>query len=603
MPDQNISVGFDAVDNISAPVKKILQVTNDYERELAEMIAGERILAQHMAVVKHFEQMTEAEKETFIASKQLVEQTNTSTKAMTMSWTDFRSMYQTVLDVVRVGQKVWEETGQKYVDNAVLVGNLARAMGTTTEEASRLKEVADDVGIGVDSLRTSMKLALKDGFEPNIDGLARMSDEYLKLAPGTERMQYLLDRFGKSGEEMGKILEKGGESIRAMSAAMDEGLLVTEAAYKQAREYQIAVDSLSDSWDALTYKAAPPLVKAVTGVTDSYRDNLRAVELAKEAGMTWGAYIGSPFIQKFKAAAVAERELADAALLAKREAEDATGAYEGEAEATKRLAEEQKAAEQAIKDLTKANQDELATLGKMTQTIEAYKDKQTDLRDKHRELLLEKQKLINEGWWVESEKIQAVNQKLEENEKSQQENADAFQMATNQRILARAEELLSADGLTTAEKDGLIERGIAMGVYTEEAAARMREEEGAAASLAATLSSIPDNVSTTVTTYYVDSYSTVRNNSGKAGSYWDSEKYGHATGGLFEIPQSYGNEGFGMGGRDTASGGEGMALIPKGKDVIDYDRLAAAMPKFDYRAMAKANAAATVRALQQTGLL
>ena len=75
-------------------------------------------------------------------------------------------------------------------------------MGTTTEEASRLKEVADDVGVGMDSLGTSLKQASKDGFAPTIDGLAGMADEYNNLAPGVERTQFLLDRFGKSVEEI-----------------------------------------------------------------------------------------------------------------------------------------------------------------------------------------------------------------------------------------------------------------------------------------------------------------------------------------------------------------------------------------------------------------
>ncbi len=34
-------------------------------------------------------------------------------KKSTMSWTDFRSMYSTVLDVVRVGQQVWDATVDK----------------------------------------------------------------------------------------------------------------------------------------------------------------------------------------------------------------------------------------------------------------------------------------------------------------------------------------------------------------------------------------------------------------------------------------------------------------------------------------------------------
>jgi hypothetical protein len=42
------------------------------------------------------------------------------------------------------------------------------------------------------------------------------------------------------------------------------------------------------------------------------------------------------------------------------------------------------------------------------------------------------------------------------------------------------------------------------------------------------------------------------------------DERGHATGGDFMIPMSYGNEGFKMGNGDTASGGERVTITPKG---------------------------------------
>jgi hypothetical protein len=538
----------------------IAKIGIDFESRVNELIAdSKRVIDQQEKLKKEF-------KETNAAIKKSAEEADRAAKNSKMSWTDFRSMYSTVLDVVRVGQAVWEETGQKYVDNAVLVGNLARAMGTTTEEASRLKEVADDVGVSTDSLRTSLKLALKDGFEPSIDGLARMSDEYLNLAPGTERMQFLLDRFGKSGEEMGKLLEKGGDSIRNMSDAMDEGLIVTEQAYEEARQYQISADALKDSWDALTYKAAPPLVNALTNIINAQRDATRAQEMAAEQREKDISLEKN--LSEYRELAKAEREAADGALLAKDAAEGAGGAFETEAEAVARLADEAKIAEQAIKDMTKANQDELKTLGDLTKTIDSYRDKQADLTEKQVELLAEKEKLIDQGWSEEGEKIQEVNDKLAENAAAQQENADAFQLATNQRILARAEELVSIDGLTTEEKNGLIERGIAMGVYTAEAAVRMKEEESAANDLANSLMSIPAQVQTLVTTTFqtIGSPPVLQQGAGGAGSVKvPGSGRPHASGGSFMVPQSYGNEGFMMGNGDTASGGELISISPKGQ--------------------------------------
>jgi hypothetical protein len=69
---------------------------------------------------------------------------------------------------------------------------------------------------------------------------------------------------------------------------------------------------------------------------------------------------------------------------------------------------------------------------------------------------------------------------------------------------------------------------------------------------------------------------------------FDSGTTPHASGGMFTIPHAYGNEGFMLGNGDTASGGEKLAISPKGQDFVDYDRLAAAMPRIDYRAMARA---------------
>jgi len=503
----------------------------------------------------------------------------------TISITDFRSAYQTAIDVVRVAGKVWDETGQKFVDNAVLVGNLARSLGTTTEEASRLKEVADDVGISTDSLKTSMKLALKDGFEPNIDGLARMSDEYMKLAPGTERMQYLMDRFGKSGEEMGKLLEKGGASIRSMSAAMDEGLIVTEEAYQQAREYQIAVDDLKDSWDALTYEAAPPLVKAMTNVINSTRDEMRARELATEQGKTW-AFLTMQQIDALEQQAAAERESADAAILAKEAAEGASGAFETEEERLKRVSEEAKAAADAIKEMTKANQDELKTLENLTGIIDTYKDKQSDLSAKHDELLAKKRELVAQ-YGEESKQVQEVNRDLEENSRAQQENADAFQDATNRRILARAEEILSIDGLTNEEKNGLIERGLAMGVYTQEAAARMREEESAALSLASSLNGIP-NVSRTVTitTQYITQYGTANISQEQA----SMRGRGRASGGPV------------MAGEPYIVGEKGPeVVVPSQNGTVIPNNQASQMFDFDYNRNARSIKKAFREALAETG--
>ena len=452
-------------------------VTNNQDAiSVAFQAQADQLIAESNRVIAKVEEVKKDTQATNAALVKSAKEADAAARKNTMSWTDFRSMYQTVLDVVRVGKAVWEETGQKYVDNAVLVGNLARAMGTTTEEASRLKEVADDVGISVDSLKTSMKLALKDGFEPNIDGLARMSDEYLKLAPGTERMQYLLDRFGKSGEEMGKILEKGGDSIRDMAAAMDDGLIVTQKAYEEARRYQISVDGLKDSWDALTYKAAPPLVAALTEVVNATNDTIRAREIAKEQGEN---YYGNT--DKFLELAAAEREEATAALLAADAAQDASGAFETEAESAKRLAEETKATEQAIKDMTDANKIYL-------DQIESVSDRNKDYEKSIKEI----DQAFADG------KIS-----IDERQDKLNELAATHELAMHKMMLNMLELELAEGGLDRNETAFLLDQGKAWGIYSDTAIAEMRDAQRQVDILTAKYRTVPALITTTVQTNYV----------------------------------------------------------------------------------------------------
>lgn len=480
---------------------------------------------------------------------------DSSYKKSTMSITDFRSAYQVALDVARVGQQVWEETGQKFVDNAIKAGDMARAIGTTTEEASRIKEVADDVGISVDKLTASFRIAQKDGFTPTIAGLAKMSDEYLALAPGIERAQYLQDRFGKGGEEMGKLLDKGSKAIRDNAAAIDENMVVTEEAYKQAREFQVAQDSLKDSWDALTYQAAPPLVKALTGVINHYRDITTSL---KENGY-WYTLTHQLALDDI----ADKREQSDASIVLAESSIETAGAFETEAEAAKRVADEAKAAEQAIRDMTKANQEHLDMIGDMTGDFDSHVEKLHEIRDANAELQDEKKLLISQGYTEESEVIQDINGKIDENVKKYQEATDEFELNGRRRILSMLEQQLAIDGLDARETDYLLSKGLEWGVYSETAVLEAQRAMDEVALLSAEISRVPTAIPVvfTITTVGAPPNLSESSYSAPVGTHRRS----NAEGGSYMIPQSYGNEGFMMSGGDTASGGEQLKIIPKGQ--------------------------------------
>ena len=129
------------------------------------------------------------------------------------------------------------------------VKELMLRTGGTAEETSRLIQTVDDAGISYETLSTAMRFAVKNGIEPNIESIARLSTEYLALNGPVERGQFLLDKFGRSGMDMARIMDMGGEAILNMSQAVQQNLIVTDKAIQQSEEYRVNVDNLSDAWE------------------------------------------------------------------------------------------------------------------------------------------------------------------------------------------------------------------------------------------------------------------------------------------------------------------------------------------------------------------
>lgn len=321
-------------------------------------------------------------------TKSANQQVANSTKTVSMGFTEFRSTYSTILDVARGGQQVWQETGQKFVDYAARVRDVSRSLGASAEESSRLVQVADDVGISYQSLTTSLKLAQKDGIDPSVEGLAKLSDKYLSLEPGVKRTQFLLDAFGKSGAEMGKLMEQGGNGIREMSGAIDDSMILTQKALDQARDFEIAQDAMNDTWDAFTYQVAPPLVSVVTDVINHYRD----ISTSLEENGYWYTLTHQLALDDISA----KREESDAALRASESNNEFSGALEDNADALDGNKEAVEAAKDALKDyeeqleaVSQANED----LESMSRTI--AKD-QRKYEDDHKDAVDEVAKLEDE---------------------------------------------------------------------------------------------------------------------------------------------------------------------------------------------------------------
>ena len=185
-------------------------------------------------------------------------------------------------------KKIADDT-MKY---AFEVKDFGRIIGASAEEASKLIQVADDVRLSTESMTTAMRAAITKGYNPTIEGLGQMSDEYNRLAPGIERSRFLIETFGRSGLEMAKLMELGSKRIKEMGDSIEgTGLLMTEEGIKKAEEYYRAIDNLTDAWTGLKMNAGAvtlpiviKVVEALSGSPVAVDDRIkRAQEDAKRA--------------------------------------------------------------------------------------------------------------------------------------------------------------------------------------------------------------------------------------------------------------------------------------------------------------------------------
>ncbi len=142
------------------------------------------------------------------------------------------------------------DLGQTYAQQ---VEDMARLSGASVEDASRIIQISDDMRLSYDQVSTALKMYARQAAESgeasdmSIETLARLSDQYLSLAPGVERANFLLENFGRSGADMGKLMEQGGAGIREMAAAVDESLVMTQEGIDAAEEYRLAMDDWNDA--------------------------------------------------------------------------------------------------------------------------------------------------------------------------------------------------------------------------------------------------------------------------------------------------------------------------------------------------------------------
>jgi hypothetical protein len=201
------------------------------------------------------------------------------------SFTELNSAISLVRQGLEVAQKAYSATAGKTLEYANQVRSLSMISGESAENTSRFIQVLDDYKIGADDALTATRALTKNGLAPNIDTLAKLSDEYLKLNSTEEKNAFVMKNLGRSGLQWIEVLNKGSTALRQQGDAVSAGLILNQKQLDQARELEIAQDVLAESWEKVALAIGNAAIPAMTQATDEFNNTLRAIEIMKEQGL------------------------------------------------------------------------------------------------------------------------------------------------------------------------------------------------------------------------------------------------------------------------------------------------------------------------------
>lgn len=179
--------------------------------------------------------------------------------------------------------KFLSESVNETISYATEIDNMSRLLGISTEETSRLVQASDDLFISQETLKGALQAASRQGIDVSIDGLKRLSEQYLALNPGVDRAQFLMKTFGRSGAEMGKLMEQGAEGLDAATSAIADNMVITEDSMDAIISYKQSIDNLNDSWQGVKFTVGQSVIPTLDLLFRSLKKGKDDVELNRQA--------------------------------------------------------------------------------------------------------------------------------------------------------------------------------------------------------------------------------------------------------------------------------------------------------------------------------
>lgn len=197
-----------------------------------------------------------------------------------------------------------------FEDLGLTVGKFADATGTTKEQASRLIEVADDMGISSETLSSSIGKMSKqlganaDAFKAygievkkGANGQTDVNETFLAAVDTINKIQDPLKKaevsakvFGKGYQAMSELLGESSSKIRTDLAAVESQKIFDDKKVESARDMRKAFDSIVDSGQDLLYTIGGALAPAISELAPILVKVIKAAgPLAESIGKTLAA--------------------------------------------------------------------------------------------------------------------------------------------------------------------------------------------------------------------------------------------------------------------------------------------------------------------------
>jgi hypothetical protein len=368
--------------------------------------------------------------------------------AKNISWGNVAQM---ATQMIADGLKDAIKTTLDYANN---VRMLSQVTGQSAEEMSRVIQVADDFKISTDQLKASLRAMTKEGLTPNMETLAQLSDEYLKLNPGQERAEFLLKKFGRAGVDFAEMMGKGSDALLAMNDAVDESLILNQQAVDAARQYEITIDNLTDSWTALKVEVGNAVIPVLTSTIDWVNAESAALQASDAA------------VREYMATySYWERDMNEINRIRSETYRKTFDEVSAQQELQKQLAVtsvEYENQNTSIVTVTASFEQQIGTIMNLQNEYDSFNKKNADIQTQIQK--------VNADFAAGNITLEEQQAKLTELNGKLAENQAAHEQWAKQTVFSMLQVRLAADGLSKEEFDFLIKVGEDMGLIDEETA-------------------------------------------------------------------------------------------------------------------------------------